>query len=93
MYKTVVSDGDAALTNVLDGDVSLNNIIDGDGVIAYMPQSGAYPDYDGATEITPNQETQVLNTAFKSVLTNITINPIPSNYGLITWDGATLTVS
>jgi hypothetical protein len=35
----------------------------------------------------------VLATAEKVVTRNIVINPIPSNYGLITWNGSTLTVS
>ena len=39
------------------------------------------------------QETQTLATAEKTVLENIVINPIPSNYGLITWNGSVLTVS
>ena len=29
----------------------------------------------------------------KKFFKNIRINPIPSNYGLITWDGSVLTVS
>lgn len=49
--------------------------------------------YDGPTEVTPGEEPQVLNTAEKVVARNIVINPIPSNYGLITWNGSTLTVS
>lgn len=49
--------------------------------------------YTGETEITPSEVVQYLQTANKIVIDNITINPIPSNYGLITWDGSTLTVS
>ena len=56
-------------------------------------QETPVPAYEGQTEITPSAETQVLQTQGDLMLSNITINPIPSNYGLITWDGATLTVS
>lgn len=49
--------------------------------------------YDGAVEVTPSADGAVLLTADKLVKSNITVNPIPSNYGLITWDGITLTVS
>lgn len=49
--------------------------------------------YDGVSEVTPTTTTQTLNTQGKLVVENITINPIPSNYGLITWNGSTLTVS
>lgn len=49
--------------------------------------------YDGAYEWTPTQSTQTIEIADKKALNNITINPIPSNYGLVTWDGTSLTVS
>lgn len=49
--------------------------------------------YTGPTEVTPTQATQVLYTENLMLDTNITVNPIPSNYGLITWNGSTLTVS
>ena len=51
------------------------------------------PLYEGATEVTPSSETQVLATENFRMGDNITINPIPSNYGLITWNGSTITVS
>ena len=49
--------------------------------------------YTGAYEITPSAETQVLSTKYLRMTDDVTINPIPNNYGLITWDGHTLTVS
>lgn len=49
--------------------------------------------YSGVTEVTPSAETQTLPTSGFMLQADITINPIPSNYGLVTWDGATLTVS
>ena len=49
--------------------------------------------YDGPTEFTPSGSTQTIEIANMKALENITINPIPSNYGLITWDGSTITVS
>lgn len=52
-----------------------------------------YPDYEGAYEITPSAETQTLPSTDTVMHRDIVINPIPSNYGLITWNGATLTVS
>ena len=51
------------------------------------------PRYDGETTITPTTETQILPTRGKAVLQDITINPIPNNYGLITWNGSIITVS
>ena len=49
--------------------------------------------YDGPTEFTPSGSTQTIEIANMKALENITINPIPSNYGLITWNGSELTVS
>lgn len=49
--------------------------------------------YTGAYEVTPSGETQVLETNNLRMTGNVTINPIPSNYGLITWNGAFITVS
>lgn len=49
--------------------------------------------YLGPYEVTPTQETQYLDTQFLTMTDNVKINPIPSNYGLITWNGSYLTVS
>lgn len=49
--------------------------------------------YTGDYTITPSAETQILRTNNLRMTDDITINPIPSNYGLITWDGSTITVS
>ena len=49
--------------------------------------------YDGPYEVTPSTETQTLATDNLLMTDNVTINPIPNNYGLITWNGSTLTVS
>ena len=51
------------------------------------------PIYNGPSEVDPSQSTQVLETSGKMLLTNITVNPLPSYYGLITWNGSVLTVS
>ena len=56
-------------------------------------QGSSTGDYSGPYEVTPSTETQTLSTRYKTLENNITINPIPNNYGLITWDGTTLTVS
>ena len=58
-----------------------------------IPSAVLPPAYEGSYEVTPTQRTQTLTTDSLYMRGNITINPIPSNYGLITWNGATLTVS
>ena len=49
--------------------------------------------YDGDYSITPTDQTQTIPIIGKTARQNITIDPIPNNYGLITWNGAVLTVS
>ena len=55
--------------------------------------AGSIPSYHGETEITPSDETQTVQCAGLMMSENITVNPIPSNYGRISWNGVTLTVS
>ena len=49
--------------------------------------------YGGPYEVTPTAEIQTLETAHRLMTENTVINPIPNNYGLITWNGSVLTVS
>lgn len=49
--------------------------------------------YTGSYEITANAEMQVLETKNLRMTDNLVINPIPSNYGLVEWNGQYLTVS
>lgn len=49
--------------------------------------------YNGSYIFTPNKENQTIETNNKFLTENIIINSIPSNYGLISWDGSILTVS
>lgn len=49
--------------------------------------------YEGPYEVTPGAEAVVLETYNLRMTGNVTVNPIPSNYGLITWNGSVLTVS
>ena len=51
------------------------------------------PHYRGPYEFTPSQQAQTIQIDGKVAEHDITVNPIPSNYGLITWDGSVLTVS
>lgn len=49
-------------------------------------------EYHGTTTVTPSSERQVLATAGTALIEDIVVNPIPSNYGLVTWDGSTLSI-
>lgn len=64
------------------------------GASEYVPMvPEPLPEYVGPYEVTPGQSAQTLATAGKAMTANLTVGAIPSNYGLITWDGATITVS
>lgn len=49
--------------------------------------------YSGPYIVVPSKYAQVLNTENKFLNSDITVEAIPSNYGLITWNGSILTVS
>lgn len=53
----------------------------------------APPAYQGDYEATPSQSVQTFYTGGLLMSDHFKVNPIPSNYGLITWNGSTLTVS
>lgn len=93
MNDTVVLGGDANLQTQIDGDISLLQDTCADADMVFIKREFAYPAYAGPTTFTPSAETQTIETRETTVFENITINPIPSNYGLITWDGSTITVS
>ena len=50
-------------------------------------------EYQGTYEVTPTTSEQTLSTTNKVLTHNVIIHPIPQNYGLITWNGATLRIS
>ena len=96
----IVIDGEAIDNLVLEGEEVVVTEVDSveiaevtDGEYGTFNQVSHQEAYSGATTITPTREEQVLLTNGLLVRDNITINPIPSNYGLITWNGHTLTVS
>lgn len=56
-------------------------------------QEVVVPVYDGAYELTPTAEMQTIPVHGYRFEQDLIIDPIPSNYGLITWNGSQLTVS
>ena len=57
------------------------------------PTTAQVEEYTGDYEFTPTRSTQVIEFANKKATADIIINPIPKNYGLVTWNGSVLTVS
>lgn len=52
-----------------------------------------YPTYTDSYVVTPTNSEQVLDTTNKLLTQDIVVGPIPSNYGLITWNGSMLHIS
>lgn len=55
--------------------------------------AGIEKEYHGQAEVMPSSEEQVLHTTNRVLTQDIIIDPIPSNYGLVTYNGSTITVS
>ena len=87
----MVLDGYLNIDLMLDGDLATDLQLDGE--VGVFQEVSNYDYYTGEYVVTPSSEAQVLNTEQLMMSGNVTINPVPSNYGLITWNGATLTVS
>lgn len=69
----------------VSGTISAPNVV---GVSIASTQS--FPPYEGATEVTPSDDEQVLATAGTNVGSDIIVHPIPSNYGKVSYNGAIL---
>lgn len=50
-------------------------------------------EYEGSYEFTPSAERQTIQIKGKMATEDIIVKSIPSNYGLIEWNGSALTVS
>ena len=74
----------------LSGFLSANKGISG---LLTIPSAAGVEVYEGPYELTPTEDTQTVAIERKMATANIVINPIPYNYGLVTWNGSTLTVS
>ena len=91
-HRPIVVPMEVAVTDaVFDMDVVCDETFDMELDVAIQVGSGEY--YDGPYEFTPSAEEQAVQIVNLMASENIIINPIPSNYGLITWNGSVLTVS
>ncbi|MBR4623369.1 MAG: hypothetical protein IKO45_02275 [Clostridia bacterium] len=82
--------GDFSNSTVVDSEISILNVLNGE--YGTYQRVTSFDVYTGATDITPTQEVQVLQTKDKGLQVNITIQPIPSNYGRISYNGRYMTV-
>lgn len=76
----------ATLTGAVNASARLTGTIQ-------IPSAVGTRDYEGPYEFTPSESAQSVEIEGLKATANIVIEPIPSNYGLITWDGSKITVS
>lgn len=84
------------LNGSINGIGKISGTLTGRSVISGTLSSGgggSSPPFEGEYEYTPTEDTQTIAIQGKRATQDIVINPIPSNYGLITWNGTTITVS
>lgn len=85
-----------ALNGTLSPDASVTGTLSSGPTISAdltIPSAVGVDPYQGEYRITPNRQTQTLNTSGKYLQNNVVVEPIPSNYGLITYNGSIITVS
>lgn len=81
--------GSLSLLQDISGNISDPSSISGSAQRAEIER---LPEYPGPYEVTPTQQAQVIDMAGKKASQNIVINPIPSNYGRVTWNGTSLII-
>ena len=79
---------DVQINVMLDGDAQTLSIFDGEQSNYQRVQDY----YTGETDITPAASAQILATAGKTIADDIIIEPIPSNYGKVSYNGAFILV-
>lgn len=73
----------------LNGKVSVSETLTGGLSIS----TGDIPAYHGETTVVPSDEEQILSCSGFVMPADVIVKPIPSNYGKISWNSVTLTVS
>ncbi len=58
----------------------------------YIP-AGEAPAYEGEYTLTPTEDTQTLPTDGRLMAADVVIEPIPTNYGRIEYDGVGITLT
>lgn len=90
MQDTVVLAGTCSLEITASGNCDIDTTLDGQYGEYITVHTGEY--YTGATTVTPSEGGTVLVTQDLLMPSNVTVEPIPSNYGRIAWNGSHLTV-
>lgn len=74
---------------------SLTCVLRGPQTVSYdlkIPAAVDINPYEGEYDVTPSMEKQTLSTKNRYMLDDVIINPIPSDYGHIVYDGSKILV-
>ena len=80
-------------TKALGTEVSYKRLSVSTGMPIVKIYEGDRPPYEGDYDVIPTDTEQILETDGKRMIGNVRVAPIPSNWGRITWNGSTITVS
>ena len=83
--------GSLAPQSGLSGSISGSGTLE--GTLSLSGGSIPVPEYGGPYEVTPTEEMQTLYTSGRLMSGNVTVNPIPTNYGKITVIGNRLKIT
>lgn len=84
------------LTGTLHEIQRISGAVSGSGRVSGQisrPHTVQVEKYTGPYAFTPSEAEQVIGIAYKQAISDIVVDPIPQNYGRITWNGSVLTVS
>ena len=90
LSQAVQISGAISRNAVISGKISGNRFISGTITVGGARD---IPAYTGDYTVTPGEEPIVLATSGLKMTGNVTVEKIPPNYGLITWNGSTLMVT
>lgn len=92
-YRTVTVEAVLIPSVVAANAVLSDRIVPVQASVSTPVQYTQYPEYEGEIEFIPSAEAQTIHIKNTVAHTDIIIDPIPSNYGLITQVGAGIRVS
>ena len=84
------------LTGTLHEIQRISGAVSGSGRVSGQisrPHTVQVEKYTGPYAFTPSEAEQIISIAHKQAISDIVVDPIPQNYGRITWNGSVLTVS
>lgn len=82
--------GSITLTNSIKGSLTDGGFLSGNVQVAQTEKADAYM---GPYTVTPSQDTQIVHVKDLKMVQNITVEPIPSYYGRVSYNGSVITIT